>query len=331
MGGGKEGWVVTDGPPRALVITPSRELAIQVLRQAEALCEGTGLRVAQVIGGANPKRQIEDIRKKKPHIIVGTPGRLAELVVDTGKVKISGVKHVVVDEVDQCLGDSYRDDVMALLKRVKRDGQFIFASATGGQKGVISLAERYMGDDAVMLEMEGRRRLPPLLRHCAILSPRMKHLDAVKRVFNLKGLSGLLIFVEDGRRVDVVCEQLLSQHSLVAAPLKGEAGKEDRQEVMRRLRAGTLGEKPLVVSTEIAARGLDVAAFTHVVNMDLPTDAEHYIHRAGRTGRAGRDGVAITLCEPNREFVLGKIGRALGIEFEKVSLFDGEIIPAPEE
>lgn len=92
---------------------------------------------------------------------------------------MSGVKHIVVDEVDQCMGDSYRDDVTALLKRVKRDSQFIFASATGGQKGVVALARTYMGDGAVMLEMEGRRRLPPLLRHCAIVSPRMKHLDTV--------------------------------------------------------------------------------------------------------------------------------------------------------
>lgn len=104
-----------------------------------------------------------------------------------------------MDEVDQCLGDSYRDDVDDILKKVNRDGQFIFASATGGRKEVVALAKRYMGEGCAMLEMEGRQRLPPQLKHCAIVSPRMKHLDIVKRVFNLDGLGGLLVFVEGGR------------------------------------------------------------------------------------------------------------------------------------
>ncbi|EKX45973.1 hypothetical protein GUITHDRAFT_70940, partial [Guillardia theta CCMP2712] len=312
--------------PSFLIVAPSRELAIQILRVVQSVIVGTELFATQAIGGANIQRQIEAIRNSRPHILVGTPGRIVELASKMGaKIRLQGVKYLIVDEVDQCLKKAMQSDLNLILQACSSPArQTIFASATGNVNNVKSLAQSSFRKEPLLLDLAGLR-LPPQLRHCVIVTPRVKKIALVKKIFNLNGMTGLLVFVNDQRRVDIICDKLF-ENGLIAAPLKGDESKEDRKEVMRRLREGTLGEVPLVVATEIAARGIDIPGLSHVVSLDLPTDANHYVHRAGRTARGGAEGTSIVLCEPQEKFVVEKFCKELGLDFQYGQVYEQELI-----
>jgi ATP-dependent RNA helicase DeaD len=316
------------GGPVCLVIAPSRELAIQILKVAEDVVEGTGLTAVQLIGGANVNRQQENLRKKKPEIIIGTPGRLAELALEHGsKLKLSNVQYLVVDEVDQCLKAAMKGDVDRILTRIPANKrQTVFASATGNSPQVVAFADKHFGSTPLLLDLGGLK-LPEQLVHAVVPTPRMKKIEVLRKILNLDDSTGALVFVNDQRRVGVICDQLY-ENGIIAAPLTGEESRDDRREVMRRLREGRLGERPIVVCTEIAARGIDVPGFNYVVNLDLPTDADHYVHRAGRTARGGREGTCIILCEEKEYWILEKFEKALNIEMREAELFEGRLLIA---
>ncbi|KAJ1490963.1 P-loop containing nucleoside triphosphate hydrolase protein [Baffinella frigidus] len=334
------------GPPACLILAPSRDLAMQIFRVADSLLQGSTLSASQAIGGANPERQVEALRKQKPAIVVGTPGRVAELGIKQSKLNLGSIKYLVVDEADQCLATRLAGDVEPILAKIaKTRRQTVFATATGNTPQMIAFAKQHFRSAPVMLSL-GNERLPPQLQHVVIPCQRIKRLEVLRSVFfmdDVKGealnpgggdwlLTGVLVFVNDAHAVDVACTQLellgliaapLKLLGLIAAPLKGDTERDDRKEIMRRLRESRLGDKPLVVATEMAARGIDIPDFSHVVNFDLPTDGAHYVHRAGRTARAGRAGTAITLCPPSNLFVMGKFAAELGIEFRAADVYDG--------
>ena len=259
------------------------------------------------------------------HIQVGTPGRVSELAcTHAAKLKLSCVRYLIVDEVDQCLGSGMKGDMDRILKGVpKRGRQTVFASATGNTPATIAYADAHFVTAPLLLDLGGRQ-LPPQLRHVVLATPRMKKIEQVRRLLNLDDGTGALVFVNDQRRVGIVCDQLL-ENGIIAAPLTGEESRGDRTEVMRRLREGRLGDRPIVVCTEIAARGIDVPGVNLVVNLDLPTDAEHYVHRVGRTARGGREGTAVSLCEDKERWILDKFAKALQIEMREGELYNGKL------
>eukprot|EP00802_Teleaulax_amphioxeia_P005510 Tamp_05514.p1 GENE.Tamp_05514~~Tamp_05514.p1 ORF type:complete len:514 (+),score=129.30 Tamp_05514:828-2369(+) len=317
--------------PECLILAPSRELAIQILKVAEELLAGTGIKAVQAIGGANVNRQVEALRKKKPSLVIGTPGRVSELATEHGsKLKLSNIKYLVVDEVDQCMKKALRGDMERIISKIPaRNRQTVFASATGNSPEVVTLAETHFASTALLLDLGGIK-LPPQLQHVIIPTPRMKKIEVLRRVLNLDDSSGALVFVNEQHRVGVLCDQLY-ENGIIAAPLTGEESRDDRTEVMRRLREGRLGERPIVVCTEIAARGIDVPGLNYVVNFDLPTDADHYVHRAGRTARGGRGGTCITLCEEREIFIVEKFEKSLDITVREGELFEGQLLVADEE
>jgi ATP-dependent RNA helicase DeaD len=325
-GGGKKAQ-----PPACLVVAPSRELAIQILKVAEGLLEGTGLSAMQAIGGANVNRQHEALRKKKPEIVIGTPGRIAELVCEHGsKLKLGNVGYLVVDEVDQCLKPAMKGDVERVISKIPADRrQTVFASATGNSPQVVAFAERHFASTPLLLDLGGIK-LPPQLVHVAVTTPRMKKIETLRKLLNVQDSTGALVFVNDQHRVGIICSQLL-ENGIIAAPLTGEESRNDRQEVMRRLREGRLGQRPIVVCTEMAARGIDVPGLNYVVSLDLPTDADHYVHRAGRTARGGREGTSVVLCEERELYIVEKFEKALGIEVLEGEVYDGQLLLAMEE
>jgi ATP-dependent RNA helicase DeaD len=298
---------------------------------AEELLAGTGIKAVQAIGGANVNRQVEALRKKKPSLVIGTPGRVSELATEHGsKLKLSNIKYLVVDEVDQCMKKALRGDMERIISKIPaRNRQTVFASATGNSPEVVTLAETHFASTALLLDLGGIK-LPPQLQHVIIPTPRMKKIEVLRRVLNLDDSSGALVFVNEQHRVGVLCDQLY-ENGIIAAPLTGEESRDDRTEVMRRLREGRLGERPIVVCTEIAARGIDVPGLNYVVNFDLPTDADHYVHRAGRTARGGRGGTCITLCEEREIFIVEKFEKSLDITVREGELFEGQLLVADEE
>jgi len=350
--------------PKAVIVAPGRELASQIVSVAQALFVDTGLTVSMAIGGTPYSRNVENLRKKKPDVVVGTPGRIAELIIGRpgekqGKMKISGLQSVVLDEFDALLQyDSHKEPTMAIMNAMDRQHgtslQRILCSATAtdmlGQE--TSEKKKYNGpniedylrpgyahasvDDNDLLVTSGveqssnksstSARVSRTTIHGTLHVPHQRlALEAVRKILNTEPTpQQALIFVDSPRRVDIVIEKL-ARMDIIAAPLHGGAGsgKGDRAQVNKALREGYVG---LVVATEMAARGIDAPYLTHVINLDLPTDASHYAHRAGRCGRGGRPGVAVSItCDPREKNVPKRFADELGITMYNVEAREGKL------
>ena len=350
--------------PKAVIVAPGRELASQIVSVAQALFADTGLTVSMAIGGTPYSRNVENLRKKKPDVVVGTPGRIAELIIGRpgekqGKMKISGLQSVVLDEFDALLQyDSHKEPTMAIMNAMDRQHgtslQRILCSATATDMLGLEKSERKKNngpniedylrpgyahasvDDNDLLVTSGveqssnksstSARVSRTTIHGTLHVPHQRlALEAVRKILNTEPTpQQALIFVDSPRRVDIVIEKL-ARMDIIAAPLHGGAGsgKGDRAQVNKALREGYVG---LVVATEMAARGIDAPYLTHVINLDLPTDASHYAHRAGRCGRGGRPGVAVSItCDPREKNVPKRFADELGITMYNVEAREGKL------
>jgi len=336
---------------RVVVVAPGRELASQIVSVARELLQGSGLTVMLAIGGTTFSRNLEQLRKRKPDIVVGTPGRLAELIVGrpgerTGRLKTASFETVVLDEFDALLEyKAHREPTTALLdtlqRRYKNNIQSVWCSATASD--VIDSAKLKtfldpdyaiaMADQNDLIVTSGksnkRDNLPRVSKTVIHSTVHVEHrrfvLETVRRILHTEPVpQQILIFVENARKVDLTVERL-DKMGIVAAALHGgmRSEKMDRAEVSKALREGFVG---IVVATELAARGLDAPLLTHVINMDLPTDASHYAHRAGRCGRGGRPGVVINLtADPKERNVPQKFADQLGIEMFTTEVRNGKL------
>ncbi|HEY9855582.1 MAG TPA: DEAD/DEAH box helicase [Stenomitos sp.] len=306
-----------------VIVVPTRELGMQIFREIELLTQGSPLFAQQLIGGANIRHQIDRL-KKKPPIVVGTPGRIAELIT-ARKLNTHTVKALVVDEIDQVMAPAFKNELIRVLKAISRDRQTIFASATI-PASVEEVSQRWM-KEPLHLEVEASLKLPTTLTHAFLVAERDK-VDALRRLMHAQTPKAAIAFVNEGRRVDELVSKLTFKGLAVSA-LHGQARKQERATLMKAFREGQF---QLLLATELAARGLDFKGLTHVYNLDLPTDAEHYVHRAGRTGRAGQPGTVVSIIAPNERFVIEKFAKALGVEFQEIELAFGKAEPlSPDE
>eukprot|EP00617_Octactis_speculum_P023287 CAMPEP_0185749288 /NCGR_PEP_ID=MMETSP1174-20130828/8021_1 /TAXON_ID=35687 /ORGANISM="Dictyocha speculum, Strain CCMP1381" /LENGTH=637 /DNA_ID=CAMNT_0028425343 /DNA_START=93 /DNA_END=2008 /DNA_ORIENTATION=+ len=256
---------------QVLVLAPGRELAAQISRVCAELTDGLPFRVLTLIGGANLNRQLERIKKTKPQVIVGTPGRIAELALLSNKLKLSGVRAIVLDEADAMLESDAITSVRAITKAVPKDCQRIVASASGlsKQADLEDLVLRPLTILGGSATKGSAISMPANVGHGVVVDDQRKHLSLVRSmVFTMSDDDSGIVFVRDSKRVDLVVAKLL-ENGIIAGPLHGDMPKNDRAEVVKRLYDGRLH---LVVTTEMAARGLDAPLLTHVVNLDLPTD-----------------------------------------------------------
>jgi len=250
---------------------------------------------------------------------VGTPGRIAELI-SARKLNTHTVKTLVVDEIDQVMAPAFKNELIRVLKAISRDRQTVFASATI-PASVEEVAQRWM-KEPLHLEVEATLKLPTTLTHAFLVAERDK-VDALRRLIHAQTPKAAIGFVNEGRRVDELVSKL-SFKGLAVAALHGQARKQERATLIKGFREGKF---QLLLATELAARGLDIKGLTHVYNLDLPTDAEHYVHRAGRTGRAGQAGTVVSIIAPNERFVIEKFAKALGVEFQEIELAFGKVEP----
>lgn len=305
---------------QAMIVAPTRELAMQISRECDRLIVNTEIRNLALIGGANPARQVDKLRRGGvPHVVVGTPGRLAELS-ENGDLRTRSLDILVVDEVDQCLVGEFGEQVQRLLRTVPKSSQKVLVSATGDVNLVRKFAGTYM-DDPVLLRVGGAFRVPQNIAHWMCVVPSRLKIDTVRKIlFANPKPERSIVFVDEPRRVEIVAERLWQMGVAVGA-LKGTAYKTDRKETLDAFRKGRV---QVLVSTEVAARGLDVIEMTHVINLDLPTDADHYVHRAGRCGRAGRQGTVVSITAGETAFVLGKMSKEIGVEIRRMEVRDGQ-------
>ena len=292
-----------DRRPAALVLAPTRELASQIVDESRDVAAALALSVAVAYGGVGIEPQIRAARKA--HLLVATPGRLLDLMA-RGAVKLDRVRMLVLDEADRMLDMGFRPDVDRIVSATPTDRQTLFFSATlGGEAG--RLADAYT--------RSARRHQHSLdVRPVASIDHRfvpIAHESKVDRLVEALGEErGLtLVFVRTKRGADRLVKRLGAQ-GVEAVSLHGDKSQNQREKALARFESRRVDT---LVATDVAARGLDVEGITHVVNFDAPEDREGYLHRTGRTARAGRGGVAITFVLDDQAAGIGTIARELGL------------------
>jgi ATP-dependent RNA helicase DeaD len=301
--------------PTALVLTPTRELAMQVGEAIHKYGRELGVRVVPVYGGQPITAQLARLARGVD-VVVATPGRAVDHL-DRGTLRFDEVTIVVLDEADEMLDMGFADDLDRILSSLPKQRQTALFSATIAGP-IASLAERHLHDPArVRVHQE---RAPEgeaaRVRQVAYIVRRIDKLAALGRILDLEDGAATLVFARTRGEVDDLAEAL-SARGRDAAALHGGLAQEQRDRIMGRFRDGALD---VLVATDVAARGLDIEKVTHVVNYDVPSSPDTYVHRIGRTGRAGREGVAITLVEPREHRLLRDIERTIGANLEIAGL-----------
>jgi ATP-dependent RNA helicase DeaD len=271
---------------QALVIAPTRELAVQVAEELNRIGQFKRVRAVPIYGGQDIDRQIRAL-KKRPQIIVGTPGRLQDHL-RRKTIRLQGIQMVVLDEADEMLNMGFIEDIEAILALVPSERQTLLFSATMPDQ-IRKLASRFM-KDPVQVKVKSKEVTMPNIEQTFIeLAPQQKF-DVLCNLLDIQAPELAIIFGRTKKRVDELTEAL-NKRGYTAEGLHGDLNQARRDTVIRRFREGTID---IMVATDVAARGLDITGVTHVYNFDIPQEPESYVHRIGRTGRAGKTGVAIT-------------------------------------
>ncbi|MDR3592243.1 MAG: DEAD/DEAH box helicase [Negativicutes bacterium] len=276
---------------QALVLTPTRELAIQVSEELAKIGKFKRIKTLPVYGGQAIDRQIRALHFGV-QVVIGTPGRLLDHI-RRNTIKLNNVKTLVLDEADEMLDMGFIDDIETILKSVPTERQTMLFSATMPMQ-IRSLANRYM-TSPVQITISKEQVTVPLTDQY-YYETRDK-LDGLCRVLDAETNDKAIIFCRTKRGVDELVASL-QPRGFAAEGLHGDLSQAQRDRVMKKFREGQL---EILVATDVAARGLDIESVTHVINYDIPQDPESYVHRIGRTGRAGRKGIAITFIQP-KEF-----------------------------
>ena len=291
-----------DRRPAVLVLVPTRELAAQVTEELVSLAVTKGLRVASVYGGVGLNAQAK--RAKDAHVLVATPGRLQDLV-DRRLVDLAGIKILVLDEADRMLDMGFRPQVDKIVRRLPRNRQTMFFSATlDGEAG--QLAREYTKSPSYV-EADRPTRQPAEIEHHFVSVTADTKVDVL--VEHLRLADGLtLVFVRTKRGADRLVQKL-RRHGVASVAMHGDLSQNARERALGRFESGQV---KTLVATDVAARGLDLDGVTDVVNFDPPDEDKGYVHRTGRTGRAGRSGTAITLVLPEQQAETSRAARRLG-------------------
>jgi len=301
--------------PSALVLVPTRELAMQVSEALHRYGRKQGARVVPIYGGQPIVRQLRAL-DGGVDVVVATPGRARDHLARHTLV-LDALEVIVLDEADEMLDMGFAEDIEAILGEAPPLRQTVLFSATL-PKRIDSIARRHLRDPVRIriAEEATAEGSDPLVHHRAYLVPRAHKATALGRVLDLEAPTATLVFCRTREQVDNLTETL-NGRGYRAEALHGGMSQEQRDRVMGRLRTGSA---ELLVATDVAARGLDIDQLTHVVNFDVPSSVDSYVHRMGRVGRAGREGVAITLAEPREHRMLTTIERATKrrIDLEKI-------------
>jgi len=294
---------------QALVLCPTRELCVQVARDLEGMARHVaGIKILPVYGGTPIEGQIRALRQGV-HIIVATPGRLLDLI-RRRSVDISGVVSMVLDEADEMLNMGFQEELNAILAETPADKNTMLFSATM-PKGVSTIARKYM-TDPLEITIGKLNAGAENVRHLYYMVQAKNRYPALKRIVDINPEMYAIIFCRTRQETKELADKLM-QDGYTADALHGDLSQPQRDHIMNKFRRRNL---QILVATDVAARGLDVSDLTHVINYNLPDDAANYTHRSGRTGRAGKEGTAISIIHMREKFRIRELQQRLGKTFE---------------
>ena len=299
--------------PQVMVLAPTRELAIQVAEAFQSYASQTkGFHVLPVYGGQDYGTQIRALQRGV-HVIVGTPGRVMDHM-RRGNIKLDNLKTLVLDEADEMLRMGFIDDVEWVLEQSPKDRQIALFSATM-PTAIRRITKRYLNNPAeITIELKTTTAASIHQRYWPVSGTHK--LDALTRILEAETTDAMLVFVRTKTATLEIAEKLEAR-GYRAVALNGDIAQKNRERIITQLKAGKLD---ILVATDVAARGLDVERISHVINYDIPHDTEAYVHRIGRTGRAGRVGDAILFVAPREQRMLQSIERATRQKIELMQL-----------
>ncbi|MEH7331440.1 DEAD/DEAH box helicase [Neobacillus drentensis] len=295
---------------QGIIIAPTRELAIQVSEELYKIGSGKRVRVLPIYGGQDIGRQIRSL-KKAPHIIVGTPGRVLDHI-NRKTMRLDTVNTVILDEADEMLNMGFIEDIESILASTPTERQTLLFSAT--MPGPIQrMAEKFMKDPQIV-RVKTKEMTVPLIEQYYLETQEKNKFDVLTRLLDIQSPELAIVFGRTKRRVDELSEAL-NLRGYTAEGIHGDLSQAKRLQVLRKFKEGTID---VLVATDVAARGLDISGVTHVYNFDIPQDPESYVHRIGRTGRAGKTGVAMTFITPREKSYLAVVEKTTKRKMERM-------------
>lgn len=302
---------------QVLVLSPTRELAIQIEKDLKAFAKyQKGISTVAVYGGANISTQIRALNRGT-QVVIGTPGRMLDLI-RRGKLDVTNVRSLILDEADEMLNMGFQDDLDAILHDTPKEKQTLLFSATM-PKQISKMARKYMNNPEE-IQVNARNSGALNVEHHFYMVNAKDRYDALKRIADVNPNIYGIIFCRTRRETADIASKL-SKEGYNADLLNGDLSQNQRDEVMNRFRTGEL---QLLVATDVAARGLDVDSLTHVINYNLPDDLEVYIHRSGRTGRAGNSGISVSIIHTREMNKIRALEKMSGKDFIKQDVPKGE-------
>jgi ATP-dependent RNA helicase RhlE len=307
--------------PRALILAPTRELAIQIGREMQGYAAHLKLRQTVIFGGVSQKPQTGALARGVD-IVIATPGRFIDLM-GQGHANLAAIEHFVLDEADRMLDMGFVRDVRRIVAAMPRERQSLLFSATMPKE--IARLSREVLTDPVRVEVAPQstpvERIEQSVRHV----PAAKKPSLLLDILQDPDMSRVIVFTRTKHRANRVAEHL-AKSGVAADAIHGNKSQTARQRALKRFGAG---EARVLVATDIAARGIDIGGVTHVVNFELPNEPESYVHRIGRTARAGASGAAILFCDPAEKSHLRSIERLIGRRLDATGEVESETAQAP--
>lgn len=305
---------------QALILAPTRELAIQVAEQCEIFASQKNITVSVLCGGQDYRRQLTQL-KEGAQIVVGTPGRILDHI-ERKSLVLHQLKTFVLDEADEMLRMGFIEDVETILSKLPEKRQMALFSATMPAR-IKQIATRYL-NDPISVEIRAATATHKTTEQRFLFASFAQKPDALYRILSVEDYQGVIVFVRTKTSAEEVAETLQTQ-GFRAVAIHGDITQALRERVISQFRQGSID---ILVATDVAARGLDVERVTHVINYDVPFDCETYVHRIGRTGRAGRSGVTILFITPRESRLLNSIERHTRQPIQKIMVPTDEAIQA---
>ena len=305
---------------QAIVLAPTHELVMQIFRQAEVLAQNSGVPVAAaaIIGEVNIARQVDKL-KEKPHLLIGSAGRVLELI-QKRKINAQTIKTIVLDEADRLLDENNRAAVAAVIKATQKDRQMLLFSATIPQETLIAAAQWLR--EPVHAAIRNDSPLPSGITHMYFVAEARDKLLVLRKLLAGIQPERALVFVNTAPAIAETVAKL-NFHGVAAAGIHGSANKAERQAALQDYRDGRVR---ILVASDLAARGLDIDGVENVINLDLPESAQAYLHRAGRTGRAGASGRVFSIVDKGEARRIPSLRKSLRISVTEQQLSYGKIV-----
>ena len=301
---------------QSIIVVPTHELAMQIGELGRSLAQKSGLeiRLQELIGGAAIKRQLEKL-KSKPHVIIGTPGRINELI-DMRKIKPHTVKNIIIDEADRLLSGDSLVAIQKIIKSTLRERQLVFVSATTQAESSKETEAR--APDLVQL-YAGSDQINTAIEHSYIECEERDKPDILRKLLSAIGPERAIVFVHRNANAEEITAKLV-HHKIAAVDLHGAQDNARRRKAINDFRNAVAN---VMIASDIAARGLDISGVSHVFNFDIPTQSKDYLHRVGRTSRAGSQGYGVSLMTQQEIRLLKRYRNELGIAIGVGHLYRG--------